>query len=644
MQRTETCLRAFNFYYRVSGEKAEQLLEDYGENGDFLVRYSESSPSNFSLTIRIDDKPLHIKVQKVNEMLSVFPGGADGTDMFGSLVELLEYYIENPTKLKERNGGFVAIKKPVYIPYELEDCAKEQRIVQLNRWFHANMTAQESMVILDREKTGSFLLRCSQHLPGALVISSKVETGVVHLNIHQDPFTGRYTIDGDHTEYCDIRQLLSTYNKNPIVEKALSSRVVYLENAVTSSSTFVPADVLADRLELLKQSLEPGNTERTGISEEFARLQAEQGPAEQYFSKREGRREINVDKNRYRNIVPFDHSRVILTDRAGVPGGDYINASYVKFDKPNPPLTLIKTRSYIATQGCLESTIGDFWRMIWQENSRVIVMPTRENERREKCTRYWPELNDSATFADIVVTTTEEKLIRKELPDEFKGHVKEPEPDEISFIIRTFNVKKNGAPAPRIVRQLQYVSWPDHGCPFHPHDVICYLDAVDQAHKQFDKADVKQGPVVVHCSAGIGRTGTLLILDVLLTQIKLRGRGCPIDIWRTSRHARDYRGGLVQTEQQYQFLYTAIAYYMKRTNPNDEQRLVLRERHSSSLLPLAPSHNNSVCRMPDVAQAYIGPSTTNNNSLSPRMGTVTRTRSRHSPKSAITPPLPQKTK
>ncbi|CAI5441087.1 unnamed protein product [Caenorhabditis angaria] len=602
-------LRCFNFYFRVTGEKAEQLLNEYGDDGDFLARYSESSPSNFSLTIRISNRLIHIKIQKNQDSVSIFDGTSQGTIQFSSIVELLEFYIENPTKLQEKSGGFVQLRKPVYIPFEIEECAKEQRLVQMNRWFHCNITATEAISFLEREKPGAYLVRFSQHCPGSLVISAKTETSVVHLSIHQAVDTGRYTIDGDRTEYCDIRQLIATYHKNPIVEKASSSRVVYLQYPITNSSTFIPADIISDRLELLKQSLEPGKS-KTGITEEFERLQAEQGPAEQLFSKRAGRREINVDKNRYKNIVPFDHTRVVLKDKAGIAGSDYINASYVKFDQPNPALSLVPVRNYIATQGCLESTIPDFWRMIWQEDSRVIVMPTRENERREKCSRYWPELNDTVVHSEISITTTEEKKVRKQLPDELKNEQQiHDDDDEVSYIVRTFNIKKLGSPASRIVRHLQYVCWPDHGCPYHPHEVISFLETVDATHKQFETAEVQQGPVVVHCSAGIGRTGTFMLLDVLLTQIKIRGRGCPIDVWKTAKHARNFRGGLVQTEQQYQFLYTALAYYVKKTNKCPEQRLVIRERGaSSSVLPLTTTSPSTSMRVPDVAQAFIGPS------------------------------------
>ncbi|CAD6195292.1 unnamed protein product [Caenorhabditis auriculariae] len=605
-----TCLKSFNYYYRVTGEEAERLMNEYGNDGEFLARYSESQSSNFSLTTKRDGRPMHIKIQKTDDdLLSVY-GTTEG-ESFSTMVELLEYYIEYPDRLIQKNGNVVCINKPIYIPFELEKAAYEQRVTQVQRWFHGNMTASEAISILEKEKTGSFLVRNSQHLPGAFVISAKSESSVVHLTAAQNPQTGTYTIDGDTAEYKEISLLLAAYNNNPIVEKAQASRVVYLEHPVTG--TYVPADVIADRTEILKVPIEQGNLQRTGMTEEYEKLQAEQGPAEQMFTKREGRREVNIGKNRYKNIVPFDHSRVVLK----ATGMNYINASYVRFLHPDPPLTLRECRNYIATQGCLEATINDFWQMVWQENSRVIVMPTRENERREKCCRYWPEFKNTLTFGQYEVTTLAENPVMKEIPEDLLAVVEHYEDKEVSYIERRFLIKKAGE-EPRKIYHMQFVSWPDHGCPFHPHEVITFLEAVDEVHLLGARDDPQQGPVIVHCSAGIGRTGTFMILDVLLTQIKTRGRDCPIDVWRTARHARNYRGGLVQTDQQYGFLYSALSYYIQKHNKNTVVRIIERGgKTASSTLPLAPMPPPPPIRMPDPAMAYIGPSVPSA-ALSPR--------------------------
>ncbi|CCD70155.1 Tyrosine-protein phosphatase non-receptor type ptp-2 [Caenorhabditis elegans] len=581
-------LRQYNFYYRVNGEKAEELLKEYGEDGDFLLRYSESNPQNFSISVRVaEDKILHIKVTKYeSDMLSIFEDERTTPNQFGSITELAEFYMEFPEKLREKNGLFLELKKPVYVPYHLEACAEEQRRTQLYRWWHGNLPASSANKLLQTEKNGTYLLRASQHIPGALVISAKTEGQVVHLTIYQDPSTGRFNIDGDRTKFQSAWLLIDSYSKNPIVEKGEASRVLYLEEPLFN--TFIEADLFVDRFEIIRRPINPRESmEKTGISEEFDRLSQEALPAEQYLSKREGRRPVNAEKNRYKNIVPFDHTRVILTDRPNTPGSDYINASYVRFENSQRTknVTFACEKSFIATQGCLETTISDFWSMVWQENSRVIVMPTMENERKEKCARYWPaEVNKPEVHGDISLTCTIERKVQRAVSDEVKAELEQektnriakglvPEAelngDGISYILRTLVMKKGKDT--REIRQLQYLTWPDHGCPLHPYAVLNFLEDVDREYDYFNAqpiaASLPQGPIVVHCSAGIGRTGTVLVLDALLNQVKKVGLLCPMDVYKMVKYVRTYRSGLVQTEQQYQFLYKALAFYLKNNNP-----------------------------------------------------------------------------
>lgn len=308
-------------------------------------------------------------------------------------------------------------------------------------------------------------------------------------------------------------------------------------------------------------------------------------PSEQFLSKREGRRPINAEKNRYKNIVPFDHTRVILRDRLPGPGNDYINASYVRFENSQRTknVTFACEKAFIATQGCLENTIVDFWDMVWQENSRVIAMPTMETERKEKCSRYWPtQIGAAQEYGDITVTCTEERRTHPEISDDLRKELDvekanrvakglSPEPElngDGSYIIRTIMLKKKTEV--REIRHLQYLTWPDHGCPPHPYAVLHFLDNVDRAYDEFEvklARGPKQGPIVVHCSAGIGRTGAILVLDALLTQVKNIGLLCPVDVFKMVKYVRTYRSGMVQTEQQYAFLYKALAFYLRVNNP-----------------------------------------------------------------------------
>lgn len=215
----------------MNGERAVELLQKYGEDGDFLLRFSESNPQNFSISVRINkDKVLHLKVSKFpDDMLSIFEDQGTAPIVFGSIIELIEYYMEFPEKLCQKDGTPLHLKKPVFIPYQYEPCAEEQRRTQLYRWWHGNLPASSANELLQSEKTGTYLVRASQHIPGALVISAKTEGHVVHLTIYQDPSSGKFNIDGDRTKFMHAWLLIDSYSKNPIVEKGESSRVVYME-------------------------------------------------------------------------------------------------------------------------------------------------------------------------------------------------------------------------------------------------------------------------------------------------------------------------------------------------------------------------------------------------------------------------------
>ncbi|EYC24319.1 hypothetical protein Y032_0014g2439 [Ancylostoma ceylanicum] len=551
--------RPCNFFYNVTGEEAERLLRQYGSDGEFLARPSESQPLNFTLSIIRGKAITHVKIQKnSDDFLDLFGG-----ESFASLSELVQFYIDNPEQLQERNGESIIMKyvhyfrrifssklmcqcraafnsrRPVSIPL-YEPAAQEARAPASQRWFHANITGTEAVDLLSKEKQWTYLVRESQRAPGSYAITVKTtDDHVVHILIQKKADTGMYHVGGGD-EFRTVSELLAHYNNNPMVEEG-SQRVVHLMNLVPS--TCVPADAIDERIRLLEE-IDPV-TKKSGFLEEFERIQQVD---DQFSSRREGKKEQNVSRNRYKNIVPFDHTRVILKD---VPPNesDYINASYIRIPK-GPPLHLYANREYISTQGCLPNTLLDFWRMVWQENSRVIVMTTKEMERsRSKCHVYWPALREELNLREYVIKTVEE--------------IKVPGDNGLDmFIKRRFMVAKKGMPQ-REVFHLQFIGWPDHGCPEQPESVLRFLDAVDVACK---KAISSQGPVIVHCSAGIGRTGTFIVIDILLNQIRHRGSSCPIDIPRTVMKIREQRSRMVQTEAQYVFLYRAISCYVGMIN------------------------------------------------------------------------------
>ncbi|KAJ7372548.1 hypothetical protein OS493_019057 [Desmophyllum pertusum] len=193
--------------------------------------------------------------------------------------------------------------------------------------------------------------------------------------------------------------------------------------------------------------------------------------------------EYNKSKNRYPNLLAFDHSRVRLATIDGIVGSDYINANLCDGYR--------KENAYIATQGPLEETIDDFWRMIWEYKTFTIVMLTELEERgRIKCEQYWP--NEGAElYGDIEVTVT----------------------DWIEFAnytITTLQICKEGAPQPREVKHFQFTGWPDHGVPPHPTPFLAFLRRV----RFYNPTDA--GPIVVHCSGGVGRTACFIVVDSML--------------------------------------------------------------------------------------------------------------------------------
>uniref|UniRef100_A0A9J8ABE2 protein-tyrosine-phosphatase n=1 Tax=Cyprinus carpio carpio TaxID=630221 RepID=A0A9J8ABE2_CYPCA len=233
------------------------------------------------------------------------------------------------------------------------------------------------------------------------------------------------------------------------------------------------------------------------------------------------KKDENRMKNRYGNIIAYDHSRVRLQNLDGEQNSDYINANYVDgYHRPN---------HYIATQGPMQETVIDFWRMVWQENTATIVMVTNLVEvGRVKCCKYWPD--DTEIYRDIKVTLIETQLLSE-------------------YVIRTFAVEKRGAHEIREISQFHFTGWPDHGVPYHATGLLGFVRRVKA------KSPTNAGPIAVHCSAGAGRTGCFIVIDIMLDMAEREG---VVDIYNCVRELRSRRVNMVQTEEQYVFIHDAI--------------------------------------------------------------------------------------
>ncbi|XP_042346314.1 tyrosine-protein phosphatase non-receptor type 2a isoform X2 [Plectropomus leopardus] len=262
---------------------------------------------------------------------------------------------------------------------------------------------------------------------------------------------------------------------------------------------------------------------------------------------------VNRNLNRYRDVSPYDHSRVKLENSEN----DYINASLVTVEEAQ--------RSYILSQGPLRNTCGHFWLMIWEQCSKAVIMLNRVIEKgSEKCAQYWP------TTEELQMSFTDTGFVVRLLSEE----------DQSYYTIRVLELQNTMTGESREIYHFHYTTWPDFGVPESPASFLNFLFKV----RESGSLGPEHGPSVVHCSAGIGRSGTLALVDTCLVLMAKRKNPSSVDIQKVLLDMREYRMGLIQTPDQLRFSYMAViegAKLILSANSADQIKQTVMSRDSS---------------------------------------------------------------
>ncbi|XP_014325882.1 tyrosine-protein phosphatase non-receptor type 2 [Xiphophorus maculatus] len=236
---------------------------------------------------------------------------------------------------------------------------------------------------------------------------------------------------------------------------------------------------------------------------------------------------VNRNLNRYRDVSPYDHSRVKLENA----DNDYINASLVAVKEAE--------RAYILTQGPLRNTCGHFWLMVWEQCSKAVIMLNRVIEKgSEKCAQYWP------TSEELQMSFNDTGFVVRLLSEEDQSH----------YTIRVLELENTKTGESREIYHFHYTTWPDFGVPESPASFLNFLFKV----RESGSLGPEHGPSVVHCSAGIGRSGTFALVDTCLVLMDRSKSSSSVDIQKVLLDMREYRMGLIQTSDQLRFSYMSI--------------------------------------------------------------------------------------
>uniref|UniRef100_A0A1A9VTS4 protein-tyrosine-phosphatase n=1 Tax=Glossina austeni TaxID=7395 RepID=A0A1A9VTS4_GLOAU len=577
------------FHPKISTIEAEKLLLEKGLNGSFLVHSSSSNPDAVTLSVRKDQEVIHIGIQNTGYFLHL-----DSVEIFATLTELVQFYVKIG-ELKKEDGEVIKLRQPL-----LRTESFTGRFLHGN---HSGSPGDFSLSVRTNDKVRHAIMECQSGKDDLVNGGNYKYNGLVEARHAKDDLPQRSNAARLATAGIDacVRQLvkdsfcqefeslsdgssdklhcqegckLENRNKNRYVDilphDHTRVKLIDVDHSVAGAD-YINANYICLALDSLHANSHAtkANPPTTHAPAQLRKCCAKgqlfrKGLTKAQCAAATASLSVNNCNKKSTNFCKHRHSESVLianntknlcavrslsdTSISKANNGD---ASLVGKDMLCKNLSSDLTKrerlkTYIATQGCLPNTITDFWNMIWQENTRIIVMIAKEIESgRSKCAKYWTKKGEIKQFGPAKIHCISE--------DSSSG----------DYILRELLVSWRNQ-TERYIYHYHFQAWPDHGIPTSPDCVLDFLNDVNTKQNQLIQGGKEPGPICVHCSAGIGRTGTLIVIDMILDQIDKYGVNTEIDIKRTVQSVRSQRSGLVQTEAQYKFIYYALQRYIQR--------------------------------------------------------------------------------
>ncbi|CAF4139473.1 unnamed protein product [Rotaria sp. Silwood2] len=526
---------ARGFFHRdLSVLDTEKLLQEKNIPGSFLVRPSRSKTDAYVLSVRLaNDEITHIRIQRTNEGFEL----GQKQECFSTLYDMIDHYRRNAGELIDKNNQVIELTTPILA-----------KMPTFEKYYHGAISHLQVMSILNKcEQNGTFLVRDSETTPGDYVICVKSSDNIANIKIKYS--NGRWFLDGkgrqeqiDHFRSLD--DLIHFYLKHNIL---VGMNGVAFRLVQPCTSNWFYARDIHQRCEYLSKLTSSQRGQKTGFTLEFELLNQQTESQSLAYHKKHGEKQENRIRNRFKNILPYDETRIILKN---YPITDYMNGNHVRTHYEGIG------REYIATQGPLPATVNDFWHMVQQELVKCIVMITREVEGlKNKCARYWPDLHTTKQYGTITVENKNEtnygppqiwhKTSRasRALPSSSQQLLKD---DDCCFRLRKLRIT-TGDRRTWDIFHWQYLAWGDHDSPLTSNQrdndqlgiLLEFFERIAQINSIGMNMDMS--PMIVHCSAGIGRSGATIAIDTIFNKIRTNGLDIEIDIPNLVKQIRSQR-------------------------------------------------------------------------------------------------------